>query len=118
MRIKSSNKMNARKVTIDGITFASTKEGARYNQLKLMQRAGMISNLEWQKTYELIPAQYEGKKCIERSLKYIADFVYIENGQTVVEDVKGCKRGNIYQLFVLKRKMMMYFHGIKVREVN
>ena len=110
------NKFNAKKVTIDNITFASTKEGARYCQLKLMQKAGMISNLEWQKPYELIPAQYEGKKCVERAVKYYADFVYKEKGETIVEDVKGCKRGNIYQLFVLKRKMMLYFHGIKIKE--
>lgn len=106
------NKFNAKKVTIDGITFMSTREGSRYCQLKLMQKAGMISNLEWQKPYELIPAQYEGKKCIERSLKYIADFVYTENGQEVVEDSKGFRTKD----YVIKRKLMLYIHKIKIKE--
>ena len=102
------NKLNNRSIVIDGIEFQSKKEGNRYCELKLLQQSGEISNLELQKRYELIPAQYEtietgeyykvgAKKgqpktkrvCIEQSIVYIADFVYQENGQTVVEDVKG-----------------------------
>ena len=104
----------------------------------MLQRAGKISNLELQKRYELIPAQYEtvptgevykvGDKkgqpktkqvCVEQSVVYIADFVYTENGKTVVEDVKGFRDPSsaTYAKFVLKRKMMLWIHGIKIKEV-
>ena len=131
-------KLNNKIVTIDGIKFHSKKEGERYCELKLLQRAGVISELELQKSYELIPAQYEtietgeyyqrGDKkgqpktkqvCIEQSVVYIADFVYKQNGQTVVEDVKGFRDTSsaTYAKYVLKRKMMLWLHGIKIREV-
>lgn len=137
-RRKNNTKLNNATVTIDGITFQSIKEGNRYCELKLLQRAGKISNLELQKRYELIPAQYEtvetgeyykvgAKKgqpktkevCIEQSVVYIADFVYTENGKTIVEDVKGFRDPSSapYAKFVMKRKMMLWIHGIKVKEV-
>lgn len=135
---KNNTKLNNQSIVIDGIEFDSKKEGNRYCELKLLQRAGKISNLECQKRYELIPAQYEtvetgeyykvgAKKgqpktkqvCIEQSVVYIADFVYQENGQTVVEDVKGFREPSsaTYAKFVLKRKMMLWIHGIKIKEV-
>ncbi len=137
-RKKYYRKLNNQSITIDGIEFQSKKEGRRYSELKLLQRAGQISDLELQKRYELIPAQYEtietgeyykvGSKkgqpktkevCIEQSLVYIADFVYKENGQTVVEDVKGFRDTSsaTYAKFVIKRKLMLYIHGIRVKEV-
>ena len=117
------NKFNAKKVTIDGITFMSTKEGSRYCQLKLMQKAGMISNLELQKPYELIPAQrlpdtigkrggVKKGKVIEQSVVYNADFVYIENGKEIVEDSKGIRTKD----YVIKRKLMLYILKIKIKE--
>lgn len=80
-------KYHNRKVTIDGITFDSKKEAYRYKELKLLQKAGEISDLRPQVKYILIPAQYKpdriGKrggikkgKIIERECSYIADFVY------------------------------------------
>lgn len=127
------NKYRSKKISIDGITFDSKKEAERYSELKLLERCGAISNLELQKVYELIPAQYElyerygkngnrlkdGKKCIEKSCVYKADFVYIDNetGQQVVEDVKGYKGGQAYSLFTIKRKLMLERYGIKVKEV-
>ena len=135
---KNNTKLNNKAITIDGIEFQSTKEGNRYCELKLLQRSGKISNLELQKRYELIPAQYEtvetgeyykigAKKgqpktkevCIEQSVVYIADFVYQENGKTIVEDVKGFRdpTSSTYAKFVLKRKMMLWLHGIKINEV-
>ena len=137
-RSKGKTKLNNRSIVIDGIEFQSTKEGNRYAELKLLQRAGKISGLETQKKYELIPAQYKtvetgeyykvGVKkgepktkqiCVEQSVVYIADFVYQKNGQTVVEDVKGYRDPSsaTYAKFVLKRKMMLYFHGIEIEEV-
>lgn len=117
-------KYHNRKVTIDGITFDSKKEANRYQELKLLQKAGEISDLRLQVKYILIPAQYKpdriGKrggikkgKIIERECSYIADFVYQENGETVVEDTKGIKTKD----YIIKRKLMLYIHGIRIREV-
>ena len=101
---------------------ASEKENDRANQLKLWQRAGLISNLREQVPFEIIPAQYAevGKdakgrpvrKCIERSVKYIADFVYEMDGQTIVEDTKGYKT----QEYKIKRKLMLFLKGIRIKE--
>ena len=74
--------------------------------------------------YILIPAQREPDtvgarggihkgKLIERECTYVADFVYKENGQTVVEDTKGFRTKD----YLLKRKMLLFFHGIKIKEV-
>ena len=113
-------KYGNRKVIIDGIVFDSQREAQRYCELKLLIRAGHIKNLRLQEEYTLIPSQFEynnGKqgKCIERAVKYIADFVYTDNktGETVVEDVKGMRTKE----YIIKRKLMLYKHGIRVREV-
>ena len=96
------------KTTIDGITFDSKKESARYAELKLLARSGLIQNLRLQVPFELIPKQ-QG----ERAVKYIADFVYTEGDETVVEDVKGIKT-DVYRL---KKKLMLKVHGLKIKEV-
>lgn len=101
------SKYNAKKTTIDGITFASKKEAMRYKELDLLQRAGEIQDLMLQVPYTLIPRQAG-----ERACTYIADFVYTENGEQVVEDVKGMKT----QVYILKRKLMLWVHGIKIFE--
>lgn len=113
------NKYKAKKVVIDGITFDSKKEANRYCELKLLERAREITSLELQKEYELIPAQYINGKCVERAVKYKADFVYKQNGETVVEDVKGYRdpASAGYAKFVIKRKLMLYVHNIRVKEV-
>ena len=135
---KNNTKLNNKSIVIDGIEFDSQKEGNRYCELKLLQRTGKISDLELQKKYELIPAQYEivetgeyykvGERkgqpktkrvCIEQSVVYIADFVYRQNGQVVVEDVKGYRdpASATYAKFVLKRKMMLWIHSIRIKEI-
>lgn len=122
------SKYKAKKASVDGIEFDSRKEANRYCELKLLQRAGKIQNLELQKAFELIPAQREadtiGKrggiikgKVIEKAVFYRADFVYTENGETVVEDVKGYKGGGAYAVFTIKRKLLYYRYGIKIKEV-
>lgn len=110
----SRNKYNARKAEIDGITFDSHKEAQRYAELKLLLRGGEIRDLRLQVKYELIPKQNG-----ERACEYIADFVYQDarTGETVVEDVKGCKQGAAYNIFAIKRKLMLWRHGIKVVEI-
>lgn len=102
---------------------ASAKEHRRAAQLYLWEKAGIISNLREQVEYTLIPAQYgyagtdlKGRPvrvCIERSCKYRADFVYEMDGQTVVEDTKGFRTKD----YIIKRKLMLYVHGIQVREI-
>lgn len=126
------SKYHAKKTVVDNIAFASAKEAARYRQLKALQAAGKISGLELQKRYELIPPQYEvyprygkggkqlkdGVKCLEKAMYYVADFVfYDENKRLVVEDVKGYKGGAAYQMFAVKRKLMLYMLGIKIQEI-
>lgn len=115
-------KYRNKKVVFDGVTFDSIKEKNRYVELKLLERAGEISNLQRQVKFTLIPAQYEmvadekGKakrKVAEREVSYIADFSYYENGFLVVEDVKGVKTKD----YIIKRKMMRYLKGIKISEV-
>ena len=121
------NKYQSIKTTVNGITFDSRKEARRYQELLLLQRAGVIRDLKMQVKYVLIPAQYEvyerygkngqrlkdGEKLIEKECAYFADFVYEENGNTVVEDTKGVKTKD----YIIKRKLMLYIHGIRVKEV-
>lgn len=109
-------KYGNRKMIVDGIKFDSKLEACRYQELKLMQRAGVISDLKLQVKYELIPAQKIDGKVAERACSYVADFVYYDNQlkQQVVEDTKGMKTKD----YVLKRKMMLYFHGIRIKEIN
>ena len=92
--------------------FDSKKEAERYGELVLLQRAGVIANLKRQVRFELIPSQYKDGKCIYRSCSYIADFVYEQNGETVVEDTKGFKTPE----YIIKKKLMYYIHGILVKE--
>lgn len=103
---------NKRIVTPDG-KFDSKREYERWCELKLLQRAGQISGLKRQVRYNLVPIQH-AKGRNERAIDYIADFVYRKDGQMVVEDVKG-KRTSEY---IIKRKLMLYVHGIAIREVT
>ena len=103
---------NRRFVSEDG-TFDSLKEFRRWQELKLMPRAGVIHDLKRQVPFELIPAQKENGKVIERAVTYKADFTYTENGETVVEDVKGIRTKE----YILKRKIMLWEFGIKIKEV-
>lgn len=123
-------KYHNKKIIIDGITFDSVKEGNRYRQLKLLEKVGKISFLSMQKKFVLIPAQYEqsqekytrGKKkgqykrgkLLERECAYIADFVYCDrDGNVVVEDTKGMRTKE----YIIKRKLMLERHGIRIKEV-
>ena len=92
--------------------FDSVKEAKRYSELLLLQKAGKISGLSRQVSFELIPAQYQDGKCIERSCKYVADFTYWEDGRFIVEDCKGFKTDT----YVIKRKLMLWRQKIRIRE--
>ena len=102
-------KYNNTKIRVDGRLFDSKAEAARWQELQMLERAGEITELERQVEYELIPKQ-KG----ERAVKYIADFRYVDHeGNTVVEDTKGVRT----PVYILKRKLMLRVHGIRIREV-
>ena len=126
MRYQRS-KYGNRKIIVNGIKFDSKKEAERYQELSLLEKAGVISDLQMQVKFLLIPAQYEiverygkkgqklqsGTKCIEKECSYYADFVYLQNGEQVVEDTKGFKTPE----YIIKRKLMLFKYGIKINEV-
>ena len=108
------NKYQATKVTYNGITFDSRKEYRRYCELKLLEKAKKISDLRLQVKYVLIPSQKVKGKLAERECAYIADFVYKDTfGNEIVEDTKGMKTKE----YIIKRKLMLFIHGIRIREV-
>jgi hypothetical protein len=138
---EKENKLHAKR-TADG--HASIREADRAAELKIMQKAGQIRNLREQVTYVLVPAIYakpdgtlvknydpsknkrdlekaEGCKLelLERNTVYQADFVYEQDGQTIVEDAKGMRKTDaaVYRIFANKRKLMLHIYGIRVREV-
>lgn len=108
------SKYRSRKITTKDGVFDSKKEYGRYCQLSLLENAGEIQGLRRQVPFELIPSQKgENGKVIERPCRYLADFVYIQDGKQVVEDVKGMRTPE----YVIKRKLMLKVHGIVVKEV-
>lgn len=124
------NKYGNQKVVYLGEVFDSKREMYRYMDLRMLLTCGAISNLRRQVVYELIPVQREKStrvykkgrkkgqpiegKIIEKAVTYIADFVYTDNatGKEVVEDAKGMRTRD----YIIKRKLMLYIHGIKIRE--
>lgn len=108
-----TNKYGNKKWELDGQTFDSQREARRYQELRWLLRMGLISDLRRQVPYELLPSQKRGGKVVERPVKYIADFVYTENGEEVVEDAKGMRTKE----YVIKRKLMLWQYGIQIREV-
>lgn len=113
MRSKYHNK----KVVWRGEKFDSIKERDRYSELLLLQRARKITGLSRQVKFQLIPTQYTNDgKLLFRATHYIADFVYWQDGKYVVEDVKGYKKGQAYQEFLIKKKLMYMTYGHIVKE--
>lgn len=100
---KGESKYRSRKVVLDGVEFASLSEAQYYKQLALLEQRGVISQLQLQPEFELVPAfRREGKH--HRAVKYIADFAYIdEDGRKTVVDVKGFRT----PVYLLKRKLLL-----------
>jgi hypothetical protein len=99
-----ANKYNNKKVVVDGITFDSIKESQRYGELKLMEKAGTISNLIVHPKYQLQPSfKYHGETI--RAIFYVADFEYFDCDKVIIEDVKGGK-GTLTEAFLLKAKLL------------
>ena len=126
MAWQNYNKYGNSKTVVGGISFDSKREANRYQELLLLERTGAIKNLQRQVKYTLIPSQfekvwnprkkaYERGKCLERECSYVADFVYVDikSGEIVVEDTKGFKTKD----YIIKRKLMLYTHDIKIKEI-
>lgn len=125
----SLRKYRNKKISYNGQVFDSKKEYRRYRELLLLQKANQIEGLDCQTKFVLIPGQRgtseevykRGPKkgqpkpgnVIEKECAYYADFTYKENGELVVEDTKGVKT----EAYKIKKKMMLYFYGIRIREV-
>lgn len=121
------SKYHSHKVTVDGDTYDSMKEYRRFKELSLLERAGAIQNLKRQVKYVLIPAQreftseidkkgnFKKGKLLERECAYIADFVYFDMStcRMTVEDTKGYRTKD----YIIKRKLMLWVHGIQIKEV-
>jgi len=108
------SKYGAIKTVIDGFTFDSKAEARRYTDLLILQRAGKIHNLELQPVFELAPkVKIAGESRTRPALRFTADFAYDEDGQQVVEDVKGV----VTQAFRIRQHLMKTVHGIDVRVV-
>jgi len=125
--VNVKSKYNAQKVTYDGIKFDSKKEGRRYLDLKLLQKSGQISDLTLQVPYQLTPSIYydydyrefvlvkrigNNSCCMQRSTKYIADFVYKENNKIITEDCKGFRT----KTYKKKANQMKKLYGIIILE--
>lgn len=121
----STQRKYGNKKIIDGNeVFDSKKEYKHWCDLKILEKAGMISNLQRQVKYTLVPVQREPDtkgpkggiikgKVIEREVAYFADFVYLKDGETIVEDTKGVRTKE----YVIKRKLMLERHGIRIKEI-
>lgn len=107
------NKYGSKKTEIDGVTFDSKKEAKRYQELRILEKAGEIKDLRRQVKFELIPSQRIDGRVAERAVEYRADFVYIQDGKQVVEDTKGFRTKD----YIIKRKLMLYRYGIKIHEI-
>lgn len=106
------NKYGNRKAMRGNITFDSIKEANRFDELMLLLRAGRITELRLQPEFTLQEAFTTPQGERIRAIKYRADFQYVQDGETIVEDVKGFRTKD----YELKRKFMAG-KGITVREI-
>ena len=105
-------KYNNTKIVLDGIKFDSKREAQRYQELKLLERAGKITDLALQPKFELIPKYTINGRNV-RKMEYIADFQYTENVKTIIEDAKGFKTKE----YLIKKKLFEFKYGIEITEV-
>lgn len=102
------------RVTVDGLSFDSMGEAAYWNQLRLMERSGLIAGLERQVPFVLVEGEAgpDGRKM--RAVKYVADFVFTDrDGKRHVQDFKGVRTA----VYRLKKRLMWHVHGIDIEEV-
>ena len=118
-------KYHNKKCSYGGLIFDSKHERDRYCELLILQEAEKIHDLRCQVPFRLVPEQRGSDtlgprggrrrgKLIEKAVDYVADFVYLdEQGKTVVEDAKGVRTKD----YIIKRKLMLWLHNIRIREV-
>ena len=113
---KRASKYGNTKTVVDGITFDSKAEAARWVELKQLEKAGVITQLRRQVRYELLPKGKDSTGQTVRSVAYVADFEYLDGmaGGLVVEDVKGMRT----EVYRLKKKLLFHVHGIEIREIS
>ena len=110
-------KYKNKKVVLNGITFDSQKEARRYRDLSLLERVGEIQDLQTQYSFVLADSvKFESEPRRKPAVKYVADFVYQENGQMVVEDVKSEMTRKL-AVYRLKKHLMKSVHGIEIKEI-
>lgn len=112
---QKKSKYRNKKVLIDGIWFDSQKEGKRYLELKQKEKLGEISDLRLQVKFELQPSFKINGKTI-RAINYVCDFLYKENGNEVIEDVKASKKFQT-DIYKLKKKLFEYKYKIEIKEI-
>ena len=114
-RTRGKSKYGNQKTIVDGITFDSRKEARRYSELKLLQKAHKIYDLQRQVRYELQPKFRDMDGNVVQGIYYVADFTYFKDGVKIIEDVKSeaTRKDKVY---LLKKKMMAY-KGYKITEV-
>ncbi|MGJ7555912.1 DUF1064 domain-containing protein [Variovorax sp. RB3P1] len=111
-------KYGNRKTKLGKFTFDSAREAARWSHLRILERAGRISGLRRQVTYELAPSvKFEGARTAKPALRFVADFEYVEAGARVVEDVKSSPTAKL-PAFQIKRHLMKHLHGIDIRIIT
>lgn len=120
------SKYHSRKTWAFGIQFDSKREAERFMELKELEAKGKIHDIKMQVKFVLIPAQKEpdtvgvkgGKikgRTLERAVHYVADFTYFtKDGTFIVEDVKGVRTPE----YIIKRKLLLYRFGIRIKEVD
>jgi hypothetical protein len=119
-RMGKTHKYGAKQTVVDGHTFPSKREAARYSELRLLEKAGEIDDLELQPSFDLHVAAYvancpPGVRSARKVARYVADFRYVVRltGAVVYEDSKGFST----PVYKLKRKMVQAEYGIDIVEV-
>lgn len=112
--MRKRSKYYSKKVIIDGIKFDSKKEGEYYQKLKILEKKGLIKDLELQKEY-LLQDKFVINGKTRRKITYRADFSYVstEDDKLHVVDVKGFRT----DLYKLKKKLFEYKYGVEIEEV-
>lgn len=114
-RSQGRQKYHNQKVEDRGAKFDSKAEHRRWLYLELLEKAKEIRDLKRQVPFELIPKLDKPGGGKERATLYVADFTYTDcDGSLVVEDVKGA----VTPEFRIKRKLLLWIHGIEVREIR
>ena len=125
---QKGRKYNNKKVEYNGILFDSKKEKDRFVFLKEAEEQGLISNLQRQVKFELLPAikekyikhlktkEKECERTVQLAISYTCDFQYEKDGVMVVEDIKPSP-ALIPKEFVLKEKLFRYKYGFSIKRV-